>query len=200
MSKAPKFTAEERAAMRERQRELKAEAEGADGEREVQSQIARMDASAALRSPDSPDVDTITLTLPDGATREVPCGTLPRDVVASVPMLVPGPSRVAGTNPNSPDNVVTARAPGQVFWLRTIPGVAFPSRSTAGTVASMTQGQQRPLQRRVRGGISPPSHRRPATQRSPPTGFAAARGRGEGSIRGDQCKGVGRAISARARA
>jgi uncharacterized protein YdhG (YjbR/CyaY superfamily) len=45
MSKAPKFTAEERAAMRERQRELKAEAEGADGEREVQAQIARMDAS-----------------------------------------------------------------------------------------------------------------------------------------------------------
>jgi len=45
MSKAPKFTAEERAAMRERQRELKAQAEGADGEREVQAQIARMDAS-----------------------------------------------------------------------------------------------------------------------------------------------------------
>ena len=27
---------------------------------------------------------TITLTLPDGATREVPAGTLPRDVVASI--------------------------------------------------------------------------------------------------------------------
>ncbi|AHG90534.1 Threonyl-tRNA synthetase [Gemmatirosa kalamazoonensis] len=40
-----------------------------------------MDASAALHAP---DVDTITLTLPDGATREVPYGTLPRDVVASI--------------------------------------------------------------------------------------------------------------------
>jgi len=45
MSKAPKFTAEERAAMRERQRELKAEAEGADGERDVVVKIAEMDAS-----------------------------------------------------------------------------------------------------------------------------------------------------------
>lgn len=45
MSKAPKFTAEERAAMRERQRELKAEAEGADGEREVLAKIAEMDAA-----------------------------------------------------------------------------------------------------------------------------------------------------------
>jgi threonyl-tRNA synthetase len=35
-----------------------------------------MDASAAL--------DMITLTLPDGATRDVPYGTLPRDVVASI--------------------------------------------------------------------------------------------------------------------
>jgi threonyl-tRNA synthetase len=35
-----------------------------------------MDASAAL--------DQITLTLPDGATRDVPYGTLPRDVVASI--------------------------------------------------------------------------------------------------------------------
>ena len=45
MSKAPKFTAEERASMRERQRELKAEAEGADGERDVVVKIAEMDAS-----------------------------------------------------------------------------------------------------------------------------------------------------------
>lgn len=37
-----KFSAEERAAMRERQRELKAEAEGADGEAEVQAKIAAM--------------------------------------------------------------------------------------------------------------------------------------------------------------
>lgn len=48
MSKAPKkagFSADERAAMRERQRELKAEAEGADGEREVLAKIAEMDKS-----------------------------------------------------------------------------------------------------------------------------------------------------------
>ena len=38
----------------------------------------RMDAPAAL------DVPQITLTLPDGATRSVPAGTLPRDVVASI--------------------------------------------------------------------------------------------------------------------
>src|SRR5437868_10537052 len=42
----------------------------------TRTSIARMDASAAL--------DLITLTLPDGATREVPFGTLPRDVVASI--------------------------------------------------------------------------------------------------------------------
>jgi threonyl-tRNA synthetase len=40
-----------------------------------------MDASAALRSP---EVDSIVLTLPDGSTREVPYGTLPRDVVATI--------------------------------------------------------------------------------------------------------------------
>ena len=48
MSKAPKkpgFSADERAAMRERQRELKAEAEGADGERELLDKVAEMDAS-----------------------------------------------------------------------------------------------------------------------------------------------------------
>jgi uncharacterized protein YdhG (YjbR/CyaY superfamily) len=45
MSKTPKkaaFSAEEREAMRERQRELKAEAAGADGEREVLAKIAEM--------------------------------------------------------------------------------------------------------------------------------------------------------------
>jgi len=48
MSKSPKkpgFSADERAAMRERQRELKAEAEGADGERELLDKVAEMDAS-----------------------------------------------------------------------------------------------------------------------------------------------------------
>ena len=48
MSKAPKkpgFSADEVAAMRERQRELKAEAEGADGERELLDKVAEMDAS-----------------------------------------------------------------------------------------------------------------------------------------------------------
>ena len=35
---------------------------------------------------DAPPADgqLVTLTLPDGATREVPVGTLPRDVVASI--------------------------------------------------------------------------------------------------------------------
>lgn len=42
-TKAPaKFSAEERAAMKERQRELKAQAEGADGEAEVRAKIAGM--------------------------------------------------------------------------------------------------------------------------------------------------------------
>jgi len=48
MSKSPKkpgFSADEVAAMRERQRELKAEAEGADGERELLDKVAEMDAS-----------------------------------------------------------------------------------------------------------------------------------------------------------
>ena len=48
MSKAPKkpgFSADEVAAMRERKRELKAEAEGADGERELLDKVAEMDAS-----------------------------------------------------------------------------------------------------------------------------------------------------------
>jgi len=48
MTKAPKktgFSADERAAMRERQRELKAEAEGADGERELLAKVAEMDTS-----------------------------------------------------------------------------------------------------------------------------------------------------------
>ena len=48
MSKAPKkpgFSADEVAAMRERQRELKAVAEGADGERELLDKVAEMDAS-----------------------------------------------------------------------------------------------------------------------------------------------------------
>lgn len=48
MSKSPKkpsFSADERAAMRERQRELKAEAEGADGERELLAKVAEMDVS-----------------------------------------------------------------------------------------------------------------------------------------------------------
>jgi uncharacterized protein YdhG (YjbR/CyaY superfamily) len=41
-STAGKFSAEERAAMRERQRELKAQAAGADGEAEVLARIAEM--------------------------------------------------------------------------------------------------------------------------------------------------------------
>ena len=41
-STAGKFSAEERAAMRERQRELKAQAAGADGEAEVLAKIAEM--------------------------------------------------------------------------------------------------------------------------------------------------------------
>jgi uncharacterized protein YdhG (YjbR/CyaY superfamily) len=41
-TKAAGFSAEEREAMRERQRELKAEAAGADGEREVLAKIAEM--------------------------------------------------------------------------------------------------------------------------------------------------------------
>ncbi len=48
MSKSPKkpgFSADEVAAMRERKRELKAEAEGADGERELLDKVAEMDAS-----------------------------------------------------------------------------------------------------------------------------------------------------------
>jgi uncharacterized protein YdhG (YjbR/CyaY superfamily) len=40
-----KFSAEERAAMKERQRELKAEAAGADGEAEVRAKIAEMPAA-----------------------------------------------------------------------------------------------------------------------------------------------------------
>jgi threonyl-tRNA synthetase len=40
--------------------------------------IDRMDAPAALDAPQ------LTLTLPDGATRQVPAGTLPRDVVAGI--------------------------------------------------------------------------------------------------------------------
>src|SRR6478736_4847362 len=39
---AAKFSPEERAAMKERQRELKAQAAGADGEAEVQAKIAEM--------------------------------------------------------------------------------------------------------------------------------------------------------------
>src|SRR4051812_3816913 len=39
---AGKFSAEERAAMKERQRELKAQAAGADGEAEVRAKIAEM--------------------------------------------------------------------------------------------------------------------------------------------------------------
>jgi hypothetical protein len=39
---AGQFSAEERAAMKERQRELKAQAAGADGEAEVQARIAEM--------------------------------------------------------------------------------------------------------------------------------------------------------------
>ncbi|GLC26406.1 threonine--tRNA ligase [Roseisolibacter agri] len=42
--------------------------------------------SSILDRPDapSPDAPTLTLVLPDGATRTVPAGTLPRDVVASI--------------------------------------------------------------------------------------------------------------------
>jgi uncharacterized protein YdhG (YjbR/CyaY superfamily) len=42
--KAPQFTAEERAAMRERARELKAASAGADGEKDVLAKIAEMPA------------------------------------------------------------------------------------------------------------------------------------------------------------
>ncbi|MBV9881116.1 MAG: threonine--tRNA ligase [Gemmatirosa sp.] len=44
-----------------------------------------MDAPDALATPDhAPDAGPLVLTLPDGATREVAYGTLPRDVVASI--------------------------------------------------------------------------------------------------------------------
>src|SRR4029079_8720179 len=48
-----------------------------------------------------------------------------------------------------------SRAPGPVFWLRTNPAQAFPPQFQGS--GHVEPDDKRPLQRRVRGGISPPS-------------------------------------------
>src|SRR5687767_8615431 len=82
------------------------------------------------------------------------------------------------------------RNPGPVFWLWTVGMIFLISPVRIGLPVGFDSGTIRnhrcPLQRRVRGGFSPPSRSSLIPFNRIATGFAAARGRGESNKGGSE--------------